>query len=91
MEEKKDIALSTKMILIGMCLIPIVFSGFFTYLNRIDAGDNVSDAFEAAFVVFTVFLIVAIFAFLLYIWNCKTNRTRTKKQIIFQAFLIIVF
>lgn len=63
MEAKKDVALSTKMILIGMCLTPVVFSGIFTYLNRIDAGDSVSDAFEAAFAVFTVFLIVAIFAF----------------------------
>lgn len=63
MEEKKDIALSTKMILIGMCLIPIVFSGFFTYLNRIDAGDSVNDAFEAAFAVFIILLLTGIFAF----------------------------
>lgn len=80
MEEKKDIALSTKMILIGMCLIPIVFSGFSTYLNRIDAGDNVSDAFEAAFVVFTVFLIVAIFAFCFIFGIAKLTEQEQKSK-----------
>ena len=63
MEEKKDISLSTKMILIGTCLTPIVFSGFFTYLNRINAGDSVNDAFEAAFAVFIILLLTGIFAF----------------------------
>lgn len=63
MEEKKDIALSTKMILIGMCLIPVVFLGFLTYFNRIDAGDSVNDAFEAAFAVFIILFLTGIFAF----------------------------
>ena len=48
MEQKKDIALSTKIILVGMSFVPVVFSGFLTYFNRIDAGDSVNDAFEAA-------------------------------------------
>ena len=37
MEEKKDISLSTKIILVGMSFVPVVFSGFLTYFNRIDA------------------------------------------------------
>ena len=63
MEEKKDISLSTKIILVGMCLISIFFMGIFTYFTRIDAGYNVNDAFQAAFAVFITLLIVGIFAF----------------------------
>jgi hypothetical protein len=63
MEQKKDIALSTKIILVGMSFVPVVFSGFLTYFNRIDAGDSVNDAFEAAFAVFIILLLTGIFAF----------------------------
>lgn len=34
MEEKKDISLSTKIILVGMSFVPVVFSGFLTYFNK---------------------------------------------------------
>lgn len=63
MEQKRDVALSTKIILVGMCIIPMFFMGLYTYLNRIDAGYSVNDAFQAAFVVFTILLILGIFAF----------------------------
>ena len=63
MEQKKDIALSTKIILIGMCLISIFFMAVFTYFTRIDADYSVNDAFQAAFAVFITLLILGIFAF----------------------------
>ena len=63
MEQKRDISLSTKIILIGMCVIPMFFMGFFTYFTRIDAGYSVNDAFQAAFAVFITLLILGIFAF----------------------------
>ena len=63
MEQKKDIALSTKIILIGMCLISIFFMAVFTYFTRIDAGYSINDAFQAAFAVFITLLILGIFAF----------------------------
>lgn len=63
MEEKKDIALSTKMILIGICFVSMFLMGFFTYFTRIDAGYSVNDAFQAAFAVFITLLILGIFAF----------------------------
>lgn len=33
MEEKKDISLSTKIILAVMCFIPMFFMGYLTYFN----------------------------------------------------------
>jgi len=63
MEEKKDIALSTKIILIGMCIAPMFFMGLFTFFNRIDAGDSVSDAFASAFGVFALLMVLGLFAF----------------------------
>ena len=63
MEQKRDIALSTKIILTGMCLIPMFFMGLYTYFNRIDAGDSVSDAFDAAFAVFIILFLTGIFMF----------------------------
>lgn len=58
-----NVALSTKIILVGMCLVPMFFMGLYTYLNRIDAGDSVSDAFDAAFAVFIILFLTGIFMF----------------------------
>ena len=44
-------------------IILAVFLGFLTYFNRIDAGDSVNDAFEAAFAVFIILFLTGIFAF----------------------------
>lgn len=63
MEEKKDVSLSTKIILAVMCFIPMFFMGYLTYFNRIDAGDSVNDAFEAAFAVFFILLLTGSFVF----------------------------
>lgn len=63
MEAKKDISLSTKIILVGMSFVSMFFMGYLTYFNRINAGDSVSDAFDAAFAVFIILFLTWIFAF----------------------------
>lgn len=80
MEEKKDIALSTKIILAGMCIVPMLFMGFFTFFNRIDAGDSVSDAFHAGFAVFALLFVLGIFLFCLATIITKTMEQEQKKK-----------
>ena len=80
MEEKKDIALSTKIILVGMCIVPMLFMGLFTFFNRIDAGDSVSNAFQAAFTVFALLFVLGIFAFCLATIITTTMEQEQKKK-----------
>ena len=58
MEQKKDISLFTKITLVLICVVPIFFIAFDTYSARIDAGDNVNNAFESASIVFIILFFV---------------------------------
>lgn len=80
MEEKKDIALSTKIILAGMCIVPMLFMGLFTFFNRIDAGDSVSKAFESGFAVFALLFVLGIFLFCLATIMTKTIEQEQKNK-----------
>lgn len=80
MEEKKDIALSTKIILVGMCVVSMLFMGFFTFLNRIDAGDSVSKAFQSGLAVFALLFVLGLFAFCLAAIITKTIEQEQQKK-----------